>query len=854
MKSYLKKIILSLGLLLAAMTMVVSITSCKKEKHEPTIDEVFAQLKMEDLTVDYDGQEHSILLTGDVPEGATVSYTGNKQTLPGTYRVTAKVIYQGKVKSYNASLVIRRLESVFSAPATQIYYINEWKDFPIAYTLNNTEQEVEYIVKSDGKQVDKNSIFNVGDFDVEIYAKESNIYKESTHLTIKLSVRNSQFEVSFLDKSFDVDGTNKTIELTGSLPSGYTVEYENNTAKESGTYLAIAKIKDASGNVIETHRAVMKLDNKDNALFEMYLDDFFVEYLEGDQLSVNIFCENPEDYGLSRYEAVWYSYHTSTESTSMEEIIEEFNKYFDELHAFDKNSLSSRQQIAYRQIEDFLQYRFDYLCIDEDMDFMENHYIDQFGGYVADFGTYMEAYTLRCEDDVQDIVNYILSTKEAFASYVTYLDDKTEAGYPLSDYTINAMLDYLDEVLASVEDGGHYYLADILAAKIEKLTFLTADQKTSYINSVQSALDNEFMEGVKALRDGIEGHLGDLKGEEGYWAVYGDKGKDLYILELGRLLGLDFTKEGAIEAYIKELDDAIFYASSKSSLAINAIVDKYKISTYAELYDLLEKNPIFDGTPEEMLEYLKEFAKTIVPDLDYTPNITIKEMDEASAKVSNAVAYYMKSALDNKDAEFITLNPVKLGDKNDVLGTLSHEGYPGHLYAYCYSKQKNLHNISKIMTSTAHGEGWATYVELKLYEYAKQNTTDSNFKTIIDYLYYDHLSSFLFETRLDVAVHYQGWNVEQLSKYLDDNGMNADAAEDLYRLLIETPASYAAYGYGKLIFNNLHIEAQEILGVYYDEIEFNAMLLSKGWTSLGVLQETYEAYMKEKCHKYGIEY
>lgn len=214
----------------------------------------------------------------------------------------------------------------------------------------------------------------------------------------------------------------------------------------------------------------------------------------------------------------------------------------------------------------------------------------------------------------------------------------------------------------------------------------------------------------------------------------------------------------------------------------------------------------------------------------------------------------MKSALDNDKQEFITLNPVKLGDANDVLGTLSHEGYPGHLYAYTFTKQLDLHNISKIMTSTAHGEGWATYVELALYQNIINTTKDSALKAIARYLYANQLSGFLLETRIDVGIHYQGWNIARIAYFMDNLGYSSDAAQDIYRLLIETPTSYAAYGYGKLFFYNLHEEAKEILKDQYNEVEFNEMLLSKGWTSLDVLQETYDNYMKKKCHKLGIPY
>ena len=67
-------------------------------------------------------------------------------------------------------------------------------------------------------------------------------------------------------------------------------------------------------------------------------------------------------------------------------------------------------------------------------------------------------------------------------------------------------------------------------------------------------------------------------------------------------------------------------------------------------------------------------------------------------------------------------------------------------------------------------------------------------------------------------------------------------------------ASYSTYSYGKYLFVKLHNNAKDVLGKYYDEIEFNAMVLSKGWTNLGELENIYHNYMEITCHKYGIEY
>ena len=836
-----KKLFLCLLMLFSITGITLTLTSCEKIDEQYLLD-----LPFEDLTVDYDGNTHSIYVE-NIPEDALVTYANNEKVNPGVYEVTCTILYEGIMVKKTATLTINKLESVLEAEAEQVAYLYG-NNIKVNYKVNNREQRVTIITKKDGQVVDNNAIYNEGVYDIEIYAKESTKYAESNHVNVKLTVYDSKFDVEFNDTEVVYDGTEKSVELTGTLPSGYTVKYKDNTGTEAGYYYSLAYIKDASGNVVETHAATLNIEYAENEEFAEFLDEFFVAYLEGDQLSVNIFCENPEDFGLGRYEASWYTYE-SYEDTDLDEAKKEIANLRTELEVYKDAQLSNLQQVAYNNIESFLDYYTDYYNI-EDSNYMKILYVDQFGGYVADFGTYMEAYSLRCKEDVQDVVDYITSTSVAFPSYLSFVKDKTDKGYALSNFTITEMRNYLKELM---DDGEDYYLKAILSFKIDNLDFLTAEEKTSFKNQIADAIKNHFVPGVTELYNGLEAYLDKLPAEnEGYWSVY-ENGKEMYVLELMDLLGLNEFDE---EDYIEDIEDAFSNANQKVISSQQKLVKNHNISTYADLEALITKYPIYNKLPIEMMDYLDEFAKTIVPELKNKPEITIKNMDAASAKVSNAVAYYMKSALDSSQSEFITLNPQKLGDSNDVLGTLAHEGYPGHLYAYAYSKEQGLSNLSTIMTSTAHGEGWATYVELKLYEYAKANSDDQTFKDIMDYLYAQQLSGFLLETRIDAGIHLEGWTVSNVQNFLKRNGYNSDleTATEIYDLIIEMPSGYAAYGYGKLFFVNLHEEAKDILGGYYDEIEFNAMLLSKGWTSLGELENTYNDYMKAKCHKYGITF
>ncbi len=48
-------------------------------------------LRFEDLTVEYDGQEHVLQLSGQIPEGLTVSVRNNRLTIPGVSKATAEI-------------------------------------------------------------------------------------------------------------------------------------------------------------------------------------------------------------------------------------------------------------------------------------------------------------------------------------------------------------------------------------------------------------------------------------------------------------------------------------------------------------------------------------------------------------------------------------------------------------------------------------------------------------------------------------------------------------------------------------------------------------------------------------------
>lgn len=801
---------------------------------------------------DYNGEAQYIYVEG-VPAGVEVTYKNNGKVKPGNYYVQAILTYGDITVTKKAYLTINKLTPKLTADENQTILIYGGNVYP-KYEIDNEEQEISYVVYKDGKEVSLSSLNYEGEYVVDIVANSSAIYNEKT-VTVNVKICQSLFGLVYESQTVEYDGKQHSLTVEGevNVPTGYEVVYENNEGTEVGKYFAYAYVKDAEGNIVETQAATLNIVYPKNEAFEDYLDSFFFEYLEDDLLSINIFCENPSKWGfdIASYDSTWYTYEPTTEEDFVE-AKEYFNDLYEELTSYKDSGLSPLQQVAYNKVEDFLLENIALYEI-KDIEYMRIVYVDSFGGYVADFATYMEAYSYRSEEDAKDIVDFIRSTETAFPSYVGFVEAKAEHGYGLTRNTVYEMINFLKDILDQGED---YYLADAICAKINASKALTAAQKEDYCSQVQEAMDKEYLNGVQALHDGLKEYLETApEVEEGYWSIY-ETGKDLFTADLSSLLGF---AEFDADAYLAELQAEFKRTDALVSDTQSVLVKKFSISTTEQLYKVLESYPIVTGTPKEMMEYLKEFAPHIVPNLQSEPEILIKEMDEASAKVSNAVAYYMKSALDNTGAENITLNPLKLGDGNDVLSTLAHEGYPGHLYSYVFSKEIGQHELSTIMTSTAHGEGWATYVALALYEYAMERTDDPNLYAVLDYLRAQELNSYLIYAIFDANIHLKGWTYENISLWLQKNYGYEEAdgdetGKEIYNTLVEMPVTYAAYAYGKLYFVKLHDQAKQILGAFYNEVEFNAMLLSKGWTDLGELENTYNEYMVSKCHECGLEY
>ena len=94
----------------------------------------FENITFTNQTVDYDGQEHEIVLNGELPQGVNVVYENNKGTNAGVYNAKATLTLEGyKTLELTAKLTINKINYDMSSV--------QW-DYENAYTYNGNEQSV----------------------------------------------------------------------------------------------------------------------------------------------------------------------------------------------------------------------------------------------------------------------------------------------------------------------------------------------------------------------------------------------------------------------------------------------------------------------------------------------------------------------------------------------------------------------------------------------------------------------------------------------------------------------------------------------------------------------------------------
>lgn len=274
-----------LALLLITLSLIAMVLAgCADTTDKPTTEPLdITGVTFSDKTVTYDGNEHSVTVEGTVPEGVTLTYTGNTATNAGTYKAKATL----KGDGYNP-LVLNATLTVNKAEISGVTFTGK----TVPYDGNEYSLTVEGSVP-EGVSVTytNNTATNAGTYNAKATLSGANYVTKV--LPAVLIIEKATFTgISFSNETFGYDGTPHRIEIVGQLPEGSAVKYscvENssveNIATETGTYTVKATVTNPNYETA-VYTAMLKITATDKNRYITYANGklYFGNALDNDKL------------------------------------------------------------------------------------------------------------------------------------------------------------------------------------------------------------------------------------------------------------------------------------------------------------------------------------------------------------------------------------------------------------------------------------------------------------------------------------------------------------------------------------------------------------------------------------------
>lgn len=547
----------------------------------------------------------------------------------------------------------------------------------------------------------------------------------------------------------------------------------------------------------------------ENERFRDYTEALFVSEVSSDAVTLHYTLKDPEAFGI-RSEAEGFGEITSDPS-QLRAAAENMRKVLD---GFEYKELDIRNQITY----DILDYSAgtaeesaDYLLYDEPMGLVS--------GIQTQLPVILSEYQFYDREDVEDYLRLMESTPEYFESLIEFEQKKSEAGLFMADYAAETVVEQCN---AFLDMGEGNYLYSTFKDRVNEVKELSEKEKSDYIQENALMIEDYIYPAYQKLISAVKGLMGTGENEKGLCFL--PDGKEYYEILVKQSTGTDRT--------VRELEDLTRRQITEDLEAMEAVVG----TTAEDAKETMAKSGQEDA--EIILGKLEEGIRNAFPEspetelkIKYVPS----EMEEHLSP-----AFYMIPAIDNTGENVIYLNQSKMGDDLTLFTTLAHEGYPGHLYQTVYYEGTDPDPVRSLFSFGGYVEGWATYAEMCSYYLTplskEQAVLLQKNSSIILALY----------ALADMGIHYEGWSRLDTVAFFSSYGItDAETVEQIYELIIGSPANYLKYYIGYVEFLELKKEwfrKQE----KPSQKEFHDAVLTTGPAPFEIVEEYMWDILEEK--------
>lgn len=431
-------------------------------------------------------------------------------------------------------------------------------------------------------------------------------------------------------------------------------------------------------------------------------------------------------------------------------------------------------------------------------------------GIQAQLPVLLAEYPFRKKADIDTYLELLSVLPVYFEEIALFEKEKSEEGLFMND-------EILDKILAQCEslfpmDQTHF-LHTTFQERLEACDFLDEDQRIAYEAKNLKTLSHYVEPAYQTLCE----VLNNLRGT----------GKNLY--------GLYHTPEG-IEYYEYLLKYSI--GTDLSMAKIHQMLEAQMENDYETLlYAIHQNNNLLDmeqdvealNSPKEILENLQTQIEEDFPESSEV-SWQIKEVPSSLAAYLSP-AFYMTPAIDAPQQNIIYINPARKPDRTELITTLAHEGYPGHLYQNSFENTEDYPAVRNLFYIGGYTEGWGLYSEFYAYDFLGLSKEEGDFLRAATSLNYAVCAS------LDLSIHGEGWTEEDCLTYLAAFGItDQEKVHQLYLNILEEPSNYLKYYLGYLEICNLK-ESALTLSSDWTLYDFHTWFLKMGPAPFDILRE-----------------
>lgn len=590
------------------------------------------------------------------------------------------------------------------------------------------------------------------------------------------------------------------------------------TCSACGRTMTISDNNHPSKNSSTQNHSKENISEKDIKLtqtkFNEFTDKIFYETLKESVMTVHSVLDYPEKMGITDYEYTLGNFPKEPN----EKYIKNLENYLKELESFDYELLNTDQQLLY-----------DILMIDfKDSIELENYYLfatnlSSLNGIPSSFPSYLGQFSFNTALDVTDYLKILELIPEYYLSMMDYEQYKCDQGIFTPDFQLDNVIDQCKEFIA---DKNNHYLITTFNDKISSVSELSKTEKQKYISQNEDLIKNQLIPAYEKLitdisslkgKCNVEGGLCQYKGGKDYYEILikTSTNSNKSVEEIKKMLNNQLEKD--LEEYL-----SLFY---KDENIINE-TENYSIDT---------------STPDVILQHLIKAIKEDFPDNKET-NYMLMDVPKALEK-HQSPAYYYIPAIDNPSDNKIFINKCEEYKNMDMVSLLAHEGFPGHMYQCTYFNNSSPDKLRSLLFYSGYLEGWGLYSELYSYELAGMKDSVALFNRLNSCIAYD------IYCLADIGINYEGWNLDDTTKFIVDLGYSKDAAKDVYESLIEDPCSYLTYYIGYLEIMEMRNTAEKELGNSFTRKSFHKFILDIGPAPFDVIKNRFYEWINMQKNK-----